>query len=60
MNHSQSSALFARARNLLPGGVNSPVRAFKAVGGSWGKGRELPDIVSSKSLKQLEGKDHEQ
>ena len=33
MNHSQSSALFARARNLLPGGVNSPVRAFKSVGG---------------------------
>ena len=33
MNHSQSSALFARARALLPGGVNSPVRAFKSVGG---------------------------
>ena len=28
-NHS----LFARARNLMPGGVNSPVRAFKSVGG---------------------------
>jgi len=25
--------LFARARTLLPGGVNSPVRAFKSVGG---------------------------
>ncbi|WP_369930981.1 glutamate-1-semialdehyde 2,1-aminomutase [Xanthomonas sp. NCPPB 2632] len=25
--------LFARARALLPGGVNSPVRAFKSVGG---------------------------
>ncbi|WP_448100277.1 glutamate-1-semialdehyde 2,1-aminomutase [Luteibacter jiangsuensis] len=25
--------LFARARQLLPGGVNSPVRAFKSVGG---------------------------
>ena len=33
MNHSQSSALFARAKTLLPGGVNSPVRAFKSVGG---------------------------
>ncbi|MET3008206.1 glutamate-1-semialdehyde 2,1-aminomutase [Stenotrophomonas koreensis] len=33
MNHSQSSALFARAQTLLPGGVNSPVRAFKSVGG---------------------------
>ena len=26
-------ALFERARQLLPGGVNSPVRAFKSVGG---------------------------
>src|SRR3954469_12180403 len=26
--------LFARARNVIPGGVNSPVRAFKAVGGT--------------------------
>jgi glutamate-1-semialdehyde 2,1-aminomutase len=25
--------LFARARQLMPGGVNSPVRAFKSVGG---------------------------
>ncbi|MBB5207557.1 glutamate-1-semialdehyde 2,1-aminomutase [Chiayiivirga flava] len=25
--------LFARARSLMPGGVNSPVRAFKSVGG---------------------------
>jgi glutamate-1-semialdehyde 2,1-aminomutase len=30
----QSEELFARARRLIPGGVNSPVRAFKAVGGS--------------------------
>ncbi len=28
-----SAAAFERARQLLPGGVNSPVRAFKAVGG---------------------------
>ncbi|WP_394695601.1 glutamate-1-semialdehyde 2,1-aminomutase [Pseudoxanthomonas japonensis] len=33
MNHDQSHALFARAQHLLPGGVNSPVRAFKSVGG---------------------------
>lgn len=33
MNHDQSHALFSRARQLLPGGVNSPVRAFKSVGG---------------------------
>ena len=31
--HSESSKLFARARRVLPGGVNSPVRAFGAVGG---------------------------
>lgn len=30
----QSKRLFARAVKVIPGGVNSPVRAFKAVGGS--------------------------
>jgi len=30
----QSSALFARASRKIPGAVNSPVRAWKAVGGS--------------------------
>ena len=29
----ESTRLFAEARQLFPGGVNSPVRAFKAVGG---------------------------
>jgi glutamate-1-semialdehyde 2,1-aminomutase len=29
----RSRALFQRARSILPGGVNSPVRAFKSVGG---------------------------
>ncbi len=29
-----SDQLFARARQLIPGGVNSPVRAFRSVGGS--------------------------
>ncbi len=29
----ESSRLFAEARTLLPGGVSSPVRAFKSVGG---------------------------
>lgn len=29
----KSGALFARSRQLLPGGVNSPVRAFRKVGG---------------------------
>ena len=30
---SESSKLFARAKRVLPGGVDSPVRAFGAVGG---------------------------
>ncbi len=34
MNHSKSEALFARAQQLIPGGVNSPVRAFRGVGGN--------------------------
>ncbi len=33
MNYQRSSALFAEAKKYIPGGVNSPVRAFKAVGG---------------------------
>ncbi|MBL9188484.1 MAG: glutamate-1-semialdehyde 2,1-aminomutase [Opitutaceae bacterium] len=31
---SSSEQLFARARQLIPGGVNSPVRAFRSVGGA--------------------------
>jgi glutamate-1-semialdehyde 2,1-aminomutase len=34
MSHSRSAALFERARQVIPGGVNSPVRAFRAVGGT--------------------------
>ena len=34
MKNDISQDLFARAQKLMPGGVNSPVRAFKAVGGS--------------------------
>jgi len=33
MKRKRSSQLFEQARRLMPGGVNSPVRAFKAVGG---------------------------
>jgi glutamate-1-semialdehyde 2,1-aminomutase len=33
MKHQQSELLFSRAQNSIPGGVNSPVRAFKSVGG---------------------------
>ena len=55
---SSSAELFARARELIPGGVNSPVRAFRSVGGApffvraargarliTADGRELIDFV---------------
>jgi len=34
MLYKRSSALFKNAEQVIPGGVNSPVRAFKAVGGT--------------------------
>lgn len=34
MLYQRSSQLFAEAEQVIPGGVNSPVRAFKAVGGT--------------------------
>jgi glutamate-1-semialdehyde 2,1-aminomutase len=45
---SRSEELFARALHVIPGGVNSPVRAFKAVGGNppfivWGEGSHVRD-----------------
>jgi glutamate-1-semialdehyde 2,1-aminomutase len=46
---SRSKALFDTARTLIPGGVNSPVRAFKGVGGhpiffQSGQGAYLTDV----------------
>ncbi len=34
MKNSSNAELFARAQKVIPGGVNSPVRAFRAVGGT--------------------------
>jgi glutamate-1-semialdehyde 2,1-aminomutase len=34
MRNDRSTELLKRARTVIPGGVNSPVRAFRAVGGS--------------------------
>ena len=34
LDHAKSTALFDNARRFIPGGVNSPVRAFKGVGGT--------------------------
>ncbi len=46
---SKSQELFRKALRLMPGGVNSPVRAFRAVGGdpvfiSSGKGSRITDV----------------
>ena len=34
MRYERSSKLFHEAKKIIPGGVNSPVRAFKSVGGT--------------------------
>lgn len=34
MNHTRSEELYRRALEIIPGGVNSPVRAFRSVGGN--------------------------
>jgi glutamate-1-semialdehyde 2,1-aminomutase len=49
MKHTKSRELYERACRIMPGGVNSPVRAFKAVGGDpilieSGKGSHLQDV----------------
>jgi glutamate-1-semialdehyde 2,1-aminomutase len=49
MNHSKSQALFQHAQEIIPGGVNSPVRAFKSVGGqpvfiARGQGSHIFDV----------------
>lgn len=48
MNHERSKKLYARAKKVIPGGVNSPVRAFKNVGiapvfADHGKGSQITD-----------------
>src|ERR1700720_1139657 len=49
MNHRKSDELFACAQKLIPGGVNSPVRAFRSVGGTppfiaRGEGSKIYDV----------------
>ena len=53
MNTTSSQQAFEEAQKLIPGGVNSPVRAFKSVGGtplfiSEGEGAYLKDIDGNK------------
>jgi glutamate-1-semialdehyde 2,1-aminomutase len=49
MNHSRSEELLHRAQQIIPGGVNSPVRAYRAVGGippfiARGEGSHIFDV----------------
>jgi glutamate-1-semialdehyde 2,1-aminomutase len=49
MNHSRSEELLRRAQQIIPGGVNSPVRAYRAVGGTppfiaRGEGSHIYDV----------------
>jgi glutamate-1-semialdehyde 2,1-aminomutase len=49
LNQKKSKALFSKAKRIIPGGVNSPVRAFKSVGGTplfieSAKGSKLYDV----------------
>lgn len=55
MNTEKSEAAFARAEKVIPGGVNSPVRAFGSVGGTplfieRGEGAYLFDLDGQKYL----------
>lgn len=55
MNTKLSQALFEDACRLLPGGVNSPVRAFRAVGGqplfiAGGQGAYLTDVDGNRFI----------
>jgi glutamate-1-semialdehyde 2,1-aminomutase len=52
---SRSDDLFDRASRLIPGGVNSPVRAFRAVGGSppfvaRGEGAYIEDVDGNRYI----------
>ena len=55
LNLQKSNELFAEARQLMPGGVNSPVRAFRAVGGQplfidRGEGAYLFDVDGNRYI----------
>ncbi len=55
MNRTRSEALFAAAQRCLPGGVNSPVRAFRGVGGEplfidRGEGPYLHDVDGNRFI----------
>ena len=47
MLYQRSSALFEAAKTVIPGGVNSPVRAFKSVGGTPFLLKKQKELISS-------------
>ena len=58
MTHSRSEELFSQAQKYIPGGVNSPVRSFRSVGGSprfisRGKGSHVWDVDGNEFVDYL-------
>ena len=58
MNNSKSLSLFEEAKKYIPGGVNSPVRAFKSVGGNplfieRGKGSKIYDADGNEFIEYI-------
>ena len=54
MNRAKSVAAYDRAKNVIPGGVNSPVRAFRGVGGT----PVFIDSASGCTLRDLDGNEY--
>jgi glutamate-1-semialdehyde 2,1-aminomutase len=55
MTHRKSQEAFAEANDLFPGGVNSPVRAYRSVGGNpvflaRGRGAEVTDVDGNRYI----------
>jgi glutamate-1-semialdehyde 2,1-aminomutase len=55
MNHEKSRALFEKAQAVIPGGVNSPARAFRSVGGDpvfmeRGEGSHIFDVDGNRYI----------
>jgi glutamate-1-semialdehyde 2,1-aminomutase len=58
MNTSKSHKLFEEAKKIIPGGVNSPVRAFKSVGGDplfilKGEGSRIFDVDGNSFIEYI-------
>ena len=59
---SKSSSVFAEAKQYIPGGVNSPVRSFRSVGGvppfiAKGAGSKLYDLDGNEYIDYLAKKE---